>query len=94
MNVEYFVWYGIAGDLLPARAAIDAMMIDVASRTGVSGRLLVRHDKPDTWMEIYQSVADPVGFEREIHSAAQRHDLARFVTGGVRHIEAFVAVDR
>ena len=93
MNVEYFIWYGIVGDPLPTRAAIDAMMTDVARTTGVSGRLLVRHDKPDTWMEIYESVADPVGFEREIHSAARRHDLARFITGGVRHVEAFVAAD-
>jgi Domain of unknown function (DUF4936) len=93
MNVEYFVWYGISGDPLATRVAIDGMMTDVARRTGVSGRLLVRHNKSDTWMEIYERVADPVAFEREITSAALRHDLARFITGGARHVEAFVAAD-
>jgi len=92
-HVKYFVWYAIAGDPQPTRAAIDEMMSDIARRTGVTGRLLVRHDQPGTWMEIYENVADAEGFEREIDAAALRHDLSRLIIGGTRHVEPFVAAD-
>ncbi len=92
-HVQFFVWYAIAGDPQPTRAAIDAMMADIARRTGVNGRLLVRRDQPGTWMEIYENVADAVGFEREIAIVARRHKLSRFIFGGTRHVEAFVAAD-
>jgi hypothetical protein len=42
-------------------------------------------------MEIYEDVADPAGFEREIADAVVRHGVARFLAGGARHVEAFVA---
>ena len=91
MHVHYFIWYEIAGDAAPARAAIAAMMADIARATGVTGRLLVRRDRTPTWMEIYEDVADPAGFEREIADALVRHGVARFLAGGARHVEAFVA---
>ena len=91
MHVHYFIWYEIAGDAAPTRAAIGAMMADVARTTGVTGRLLVRRDRNATWMEIYEGVADPGGFEREIADALVRHDIARLLAGGARHVEAFVA---
>ena len=93
MHVHYFVWYEIAGDAAAARAAIDAMMADVARATGITGRLLVRRDRKATWMEIYEDVADPAGFEREIADALVRHDVARLLAGGARHVEVFVAAD-
>ena len=93
MHVHYFVWYEIAGDVAPARAAIDAMMADIARATGVRGRLLMRRDRSATWMEVYESVADPPGFEREIANALARHDVGRFLAGGARHVEAFVAAN-
>ena len=93
MHVHFYVWYEIVGDAASARAAIDAMMADIARATGVTGRLLVRRDRKTTWMEVYEGVADPAGFEREIADAFVRHNVARFLTGGVRHVEAFVAAD-
>jgi len=48
MHVHYFVWYEIACDVAPARAAIDAMMADIARATGVRGRLLMRRDRSAT----------------------------------------------
>jgi hypothetical protein len=33
MAVQFFVWYEIAGDPQRARAAVDAMMADVAQHT-------------------------------------------------------------
>ncbi|HQR10488.1 MAG TPA: DUF4936 family protein [Casimicrobiaceae bacterium] len=84
------------------RIAIEAVLADVRGRTGVAGRLLVRtaldgtlarRDEADTWMEVYDDVADPVAFERELAAALRRHDIARFVPEGDRHIEAFVALN-
>ena len=92
-RVQYFVWYAIAGDAQRTRAAIDAMMAEIARRTGVTGRLLIRRERPGTWMEIYDNVADAEGFEREIAAVALRHDLSQLLVGGMRHVEAFVAVD-
>ena len=93
MHVHYFVWYDIAGDAAAARAAIDAMMADIARATGITGRLLVRRDRKATWMEIYEDVADPVHFEREFADALVRHGIAQLLVGGARHVEAFVAAD-
>ena len=89
--VHYYVWYRVTADPLGARAAVDAMMTDVARRTGIAGRLLLRRDEPDTWMEIYEGVADPARFERELAAAVQRHGIARFIAVDGRHVEAFVA---
>jgi hypothetical protein len=92
MPVQFFIWYEIAGDPRSARAAVDALMDDVARTTGIRGRLHVRHDRPTTWMEIYADVADPAGFADEIAAAVKRHDVMQH-TGGARHAEAFVAAD-
>jgi hypothetical protein len=92
MSVQYFIWYEIAGDRLRARAAVDALMADVARTTGIRGRLHVRRDRPTTWMESYADVADAAGFEDEIAAAVRRHDVMHH-TGGARHVEAFVAAD-
>jgi len=90
MPVQFFVWYEIAGDWQTARAAVDAMMADVARTSGICGRLHVRCDRPTTWMEIYADVADASGFEVELAAAAGRHDVARHLSGA-RHVETFVA---
>jgi hypothetical protein len=92
MPVQFFIWYEVAGDPVRARAAVDALMADVARTTGIRGRLHVRCDRPTTWMEIYADVADAAGFEDEIAAAVKRHDVMQH-TGGTRHVEAFVAAD-
>jgi hypothetical protein len=92
MPVQYFIWYEIAGDPRSARAAVDALMADVARATGIRGRLHIRRDRPTTWMEIYADVADAAGFEGELAAAVKRNDVTRH-TVGARHTEAFVAAD-
>ena len=88
---SYYVWYKVAADPPGARAAVDAMMADVARRTRTAGRLLLRRDEPDTWMEIYEGVAESALFERELAAAVLRHCIARFIAVDGRHVEAFVA---
>ncbi len=87
---SYFVWYRLAGDACEARAAVTAMMLDVAVDCGVVGRLMKRTDDPSTWMEVYETVDDPVAFELTLAEALERHDAGRYADGG-RHVERFVA---
>ena len=90
--VHYYIWYRVNGDPERVRVAIADMMDDVRGSTGVAGRLLQRREQPDTWMEVYEGVVDPAGFERELNAASLRHDLARFLPAANRHVEAFVAI--
>ena len=87
---SYFVWYRLAGDACEARAAVTAMMLDVAADCGVVGRLMKRTDDPSTWMEGYETVDDPVAFERVLAEALERHGALAYADGG-RHVERFVA---
>jgi len=87
---SYFVWYRLAGDACEARAAVTAMMLDVAVDCGVVGRLMRRNDDPSTWMEVYEAVDDPAAFERSLADALVRHGALAYADGG-RHVERFVA---
>jgi len=89
--VHFYVWYRVNGDPATVRAAIDAVLRDLALRTHVSGRVLVRRDDPRTWMEVYEHVGDAPLFERELAAAVLRHGIAGLVEGGQRHAEPFVA---
>lgn len=89
-TTTFYVWYRVAGDACEARAAVTAMMLDLAFECSVAGRLMKRADDPSTWMEIYESIDDPASFERALARAVARHDAALFADGG-RHVERFVA---
>jgi hypothetical protein len=90
---HYFVWYRVAGDPGCARAAITAMMLDVAMATGVAGRLFERADDASTWMEVYDDVDDRRAFERRLARAVAAHDVAQYADGG-RHVECFCAAGK
>ncbi len=86
---HYFVWYRVPGDAAAARAIVDALQRDVASRTRVVGRLLTRTGAPPTWMEVYEGVGDPAAFEAALADAVTRHGVAAHAPEG-RHVESFV----
>lgn len=88
MAAHFFVWYRIPGDPAPARGAVNAMMQDIAKRTGVTGRLLMRPEVPPTWMEVYESVADAASFEAAYAEAVARNGVAAHAPDG-RHLERF-----
>ncbi len=91
-EVHYYIWYRVHGNRAHAQHVIAALLDDVAARTAIRGRVLVRRDDPATWMEIYEGVTAPEDFERELFEAATRHDAAAVADEGARHVEAFVAV--
>ena len=92
-NVHYYVWYRVIAASPEARRAITALQDDLAASTGIHGRVLVRRDDPQTWMEIYESVAAPAQFEPALDAAVTRHRAADFAHERVRHVETFVALD-
>ena len=90
-EVHYYVWYRVHGNQADAQRVIAALQDDVAARTAVRGRVLVRRDDPATWMEIYEGVSAPEAFERELAAAVVHHGAAAMAHQGARHVEAFVA---
>ena len=89
MATHYYVWYRVHGDIAAARSAVNALMQDIALRTGVIGRLLTRADMPPTWMEVYDCVADAASFDDAYADAVARSGIAAFSSDG-RHVERFI----
>ncbi|MEP7062857.1 MAG: DUF4936 family protein [Betaproteobacteria bacterium] len=87
---QLYVWYRVAGDPSCARDAITSMMLDVAMRTGVAGRLFERAEDETTWMEVYADVDDRRAFERALARAVKEHGARAFADGD-RHVECFCA---
>lgn len=90
MSTHYYVWYRVqAGSEAAAETAVRGMQARLACRSGVAGRLLKKRDTPETWMEIYENVAEPKGFERQMQELVERYDVEMFLDGG-RHAECFL----
>lgn len=92
-TVDVFIYYRLDEDCNPAsaRRSIRAMQEEVAARTGIAGRLLMRRDDALTWMEIYAGVADVDGLERTLDAVGRELGIAIWTEPGTtRHIERFV----
>jgi hypothetical protein len=89
MATHYFVWYRVAGDPALARGVVNGLMQDIAKRTGVVGRLLMRPGSPPTWMEVYDKVADAAAFEAAYGEAVARAGVAEHMPAG-RTVERFL----
>jgi hypothetical protein len=92
MKCSYYIYYRTAADAATVRATVASMQAALAAATGIPGRLLRRADDATTWMEIYEDVADPARFERELAAAVERCGArALLPAGGDRHVERFIA---
>ncbi len=90
MSAHYYVWYRVqAGTEAEAETAVRSLQARLACRSGVSGRLLKKRDAAETWMEVYEGVAEPQSFERQLRELAERYDVEMFLDGG-RHVECFI----
>ena len=81
---SYYIYYRVdASRLAGLRAEVERLFGAVECATGVRGRWMRRHDKPDTYMEVYEGVRNEAAFEAL---------LARETAGlGLeRHVERFV----
>jgi hypothetical protein len=81
---SYYIYYRVEAGRLPGlRADIERLLGAVERATGVRGRWMCRRDKPDTYMEVYENVADDAAFEALIEREAAGLGLER-------HVERFV----
>lgn len=88
MKHHYFVWYRVMDSGPETETAVRAMMARLACRTGVAGRLLKKRGEPGLWMEVYEGVADPGGFEARLAQAVDEYDLDMLLADA-RRVECF-----
>jgi IMP cyclohydrolase len=81
---SYYVYYRVDPARVPAlRAQIERVFAAVEQATGVRGRWLRRRDQQETYMEVYEDIADAQAFE-----ALLARETAAL--GLERHVERFV----
>ena len=81
---SYYIYYRVEAGRLPGlRADIERLFGTVERATGVRGRWMRRRDRPDTYMEVYENVADDAAFE----SLLERETAS---LGLQRHVERFL----
>lgn len=91
--LSYYVYYRLrhGADHAEAFARITAMQQALCARTGVTGRLLMRRDDTDTWMEIYEPVVDTLPFEHALQQEVESAGVPALIEpGSARHLERFV----
>jgi hypothetical protein len=86
-----YVYYRQCGDAAAAHVAVAALFADIEAQTGVSGRLLVRRDDDQTWMEVYEPVTQSAAFLRLLAERVRQHGLSAYAAGTRRTVERFVA---
>lgn len=87
---NFYIYYRVrAEETERAETAVNALMDEVAARTGIHGRLMLRADDPTTWMEVYEHVAEPEAFREVLEAATQASGLTDLMQDARRHIEHF-----
>jgi len=76
-----------------AAAWIDALLDAMAVHCRRPPRRMSRCDDPETWMEIYEGIADFAAFAAAQEAAVQAFNCAAF-TRNERHLECFSAPDQ
>jgi hypothetical protein len=91
MSVSYYIYYQVDPRSAAAvRAAVQELQRSLQAKAGVAGRLLSRRDDPDTWMEVYEHVPDPEGFEALLAAELERLRIGELLGDArARHIEIF-----
>ncbi len=91
MAQHFYVYYRIrTAAVEAARAAVTGMQLELARVSGVQGRIVMRRDEPELWMEIYENVLDPESFETLLAGLAGTTALQTCLAEGcVRTVECF-----
>lgn len=91
MLLNYYIYYRVApGEAARVRALVDTLQSALCQDTGIEGRLMRRDNDPDTWMEIYEGVADPPRFEAALDRLLALHGFDTCTEpGSRRHTERF-----
>ena len=89
--IHFYIYYRITPDFADeAKLAIRELQAHLFRETGIQGRLLIKHDDPDLWMEIYEQVLDPQAFQKALSAKADGHQADKWLRpGSARKIEQF-----
>ena len=89
MPLSYYIYYRVVQSAR-AQTLVRDIQAAVQNRTGVSGRVLRKHDDPATWMEIYENVDDSVAFEQSLDAAVRSCNFASVLEAdSARKLECF-----
>jgi hypothetical protein len=88
---SFYIYYRVEpAQREAALAAIRFVFAEVQARCGVVGRLLQRADESAIWMEVFEGIDDPQGFQAILDESVARSGLTELLADkGVRHIEHF-----
>lgn len=89
MSFSYYVYYRVS-DPRQANPVLTRLFELMDTRAGVRGRLLVRRDQPDLWMEIYEGVDQPAQFEQTLaQCVGELQFTGLLLPEGTRKLECF-----
>ena len=72
-GLQYYVYYQFeAGRLDEVRAAVDTLLSEIQSATGIQGTWQRRRDDPTTFMETYSAVIQTDDFNRALKLAIEK----------------------
>jgi hypothetical protein len=87
-----YVYYRVGDAREHARHTIASMLAELETRTGIVGRLLMRCDDAQTWMEVYEGVHDVMSFRAALEQCVKKHGVDALARDGARHVECFMPV--
>ena len=86
---SYYIYYRVA-DVETASRPIDALLAALRERLGIEGRVLRKVGESALWMEVYEGVARPADFERELALLVKALGVERVLAeGSARKVECF-----
>ena len=87
MHCALYIYYRIDGNFPSFEQSARQIMALVAHKNGIQGRLLQRRADAQTWMEIYEPVADLPALQQTLAQAVSQD--ANWLTVA-RHAECFI----
>ncbi|HKO87600.1 MAG TPA: DUF4936 family protein [Burkholderiales bacterium] len=88
--MNYYIYYRVAVPAEELVAHVRDMQNALHATSGVRGRLLRQYADPNTWMEIYEEVANCKAFEADLQEIVARRGLETLLQPGAsRHMEKF-----
>ncbi len=90
--VHVYVYYKLGANRDAAFRTVTGMFAEIEARTGVAGRLLMRCDDEETWMEVYRDIRAAAAFRAVLDDVAGRLGVADLARDGARHVECFTPV--
>ena len=90
MAAALYIYYRVQDNILPIRQQAETLLAEIEKTTNIKGRLLQRRDDAQTWMEVYEAVADADALQLALQRALTTRPLLAALA---RHAEWFVPLD-